>query len=145
VSLHVLGLGLPDQGGDVVVIGVVFMGPLQVGVFLAITDGAPQERTDRLLDLLTDALSREPKRARVRAREQRGAPRRQPTSGRRARNGRNAFLLNNLFYLERFAPVLRPGIGAFFTAQTGCLDSGASCRHLHERSSSKSFGAYFPY
>ena len=45
VSLHVLGLGLPDQGGDVVVIGVVFMGPLQVGVFLAITDGAPQERT----------------------------------------------------------------------------------------------------
>jgi AcrR family transcriptional regulator len=27
-----------------------------VGVFVAITDGAPQERTDRLLDLLTDAL-----------------------------------------------------------------------------------------
>lgn len=27
-----------------------------LGVFLAITDGAPQERTDRLLDLLTDAL-----------------------------------------------------------------------------------------
>jgi len=28
-----------------------------LGVFLAITDGASQERTDRLLDLLTDALS----------------------------------------------------------------------------------------
>ncbi|WP_318213885.1 TetR/AcrR family transcriptional regulator [Streptomyces sp. SCL15-6] len=29
---------------------------LLVGVFVAITDGAPRERTDRLLDLLTDAL-----------------------------------------------------------------------------------------
>ncbi|MEU0739866.1 hypothetical protein [Streptomyces sp. NPDC006134] len=27
-----------------------------IGVFVAITDGAPQERTDRLLDLLVDAL-----------------------------------------------------------------------------------------
>ncbi|MFD7702779.1 TetR/AcrR family transcriptional regulator [Streptomyces caelestis] len=29
---------------------------LLVGVFAALTDGAPQERTDRLLDLLVDAL-----------------------------------------------------------------------------------------
>lgn len=27
-----------------------------IGVFLAITSGAPQEQTDRLLDLLTDAV-----------------------------------------------------------------------------------------
>ncbi|MEV5560280.1 TetR/AcrR family transcriptional regulator [Nonomuraea wenchangensis] len=33
---------------------------LLIGVFLAITDGAPQEQTDRLLDLITDALRPRP-------------------------------------------------------------------------------------